>query len=536
MRIQQILEARRYPEINKKISALDALRKYQGQDDVFVSFTDDVGKQSHLSASIKSVAKGGTGFGVVSGPPNSSGAKLGINPRTDHGTPLGIYGYPIKHVLDKELRVEYGRGRPFIWVFRIKDVSRVLDFSTYTDEDLDRDIEKLSRLNKNNSDFTYILNSAKKTATLQTPYFTIWNLTRLLAMSDNRSNYPIKWSALLRTIGYDCAIDRTGLKVIHQNEPKQGVFFGRDTIEILELVKNITPREPPSLLQILRTNNKILKNMIIQNKLSETILIQLVDSGASSVVVSLYKHLPDKVKAYIKTNFADLVFYGIPISEMGFSDEDIIDIIWKNPQILKYFDYEDISGKILNYILDDIKQRKDTSVFARYIEEMNVPDNIKREMYNNAPASVGYGGAALGAPGMITILNNIHKYEKEYVFGYLKNMIWSKKYPSEVYIKYGIEFIDTKSIGYYLKSLRTLATQAQKPIITSESEGLWTAYVKLFYKLKNKDEIIEELKNLPKSIIANIYSEYQNNNYISKSTKELLPIFLSKNVGYNKEV
>ena len=38
MRIHQILEARRNPELNKKTSALSELQKYAGQKDVFVIF------------------------------------------------------------------------------------------------------------------------------------------------------------------------------------------------------------------------------------------------------------------------------------------------------------------------------------------------------------------------------------------------------------------------------------------------------------------------------------------------------------------
>lgn len=57
----------------------------------------------------------------------SNYARLGINPKsTDGSTPLGIYAYPLKYVIDKNLDVDFAGDRIYAIVFKVTDKSNVI--------------------------------------------------------------------------------------------------------------------------------------------------------------------------------------------------------------------------------------------------------------------------------------------------------------------------------------------------------------------------------------------------------------------------
>jgi hypothetical protein len=86
MKLIELVEARRNPEQNQKASVLDRLKWiYAQHGDAYVTFTKV--------------------------------DKLGINPRSDYNTPLGIYAYPIKYVIDEEGDVPFAGNNPYIQVF-----------------------------------------------------------------------------------------------------------------------------------------------------------------------------------------------------------------------------------------------------------------------------------------------------------------------------------------------------------------------------------------------------------------------------------
>ena len=96
-----INEARKNPEQNPKISPFHQLRaiadKY-GTDNIFVRYS-----------------------GVN---------KLGANPQSKWGTPLGICAYPLKYVLDSHGIVPYAGQMPYMIVFKVKDDANIWDVSS----------------------------------------------------------------------------------------------------------------------------------------------------------------------------------------------------------------------------------------------------------------------------------------------------------------------------------------------------------------------------------------------------------------------
>ena len=43
---------------------------------------------------------------------------------------------------------------------------------------------------------------------------------------------------MLRSLGYEGFTDKTGMGVIHKNEPTQAVFFSIKPIKLVEIIKN----------------------------------------------------------------------------------------------------------------------------------------------------------------------------------------------------------------------------------------------------------------------------------------------------------
>ena len=222
MRYYEIVEARRNPEQNPKVSTLEELEKYAGRDDVFVSFTSDVGKMSH----------GNNGK-------NIGGSKLGINPKSEWDTPIGIYTYPVDYVLRKKGKVPFAEKEPFLYV--VQPTKPLLDLNNYSETDFKRDSEKLIDMG-----FADTRNEGIKTAKFDTPAAHLWNWTRLavfLPMSNNSSRASVQWPKILRSLGYLGAID-LGSGLIHPNEPIQAVFFSLDAVKVLEVIPNRFKRKP----------------------------------------------------------------------------------------------------------------------------------------------------------------------------------------------------------------------------------------------------------------------------------------------------
>ena len=77
MRLHELVEARKNPEANPKISINQAVAQAKDQPNTFISFTEI--------------------------------DKLGINPKSKHETPIGIYAYPIKYVAQFHINLYISR-------------------------------------------------------------------------------------------------------------------------------------------------------------------------------------------------------------------------------------------------------------------------------------------------------------------------------------------------------------------------------------------------------------------------------------------
>lgn len=320
MRIGEIIgaplnEKRRNPEKNKKTTTLAELQKYAGQKDVFVSFTTDVGSASHFPGTSGHDSRHQAGLRSRGETHNTSGSKLGVNPRSKYDTPIGIYAYPVDYVLDRKGDVEFASQMPYLQVFRAQ--GHFLDLNNYGEADLERDLQKLKEIRRGHG---VAISDALRSADPDTPAGKIWNATRLVADSvtsdlnnaaqddyydeDNPEPDPadfdddedywaardeweneradsarenakdiaktsVQWSKILRELGYEGATDIGGSGVIHENEPTQAVFFSIKPVKPLEVIHNAYRTErTPSQEDIWIAKPKILINMMRQGKVS----------------------------------------------------------------------------------------------------------------------------------------------------------------------------------------------------------------------------------------------------------------------------
>ena len=287
--INFIDEARRNPELNPKISIYDILEKYHTDENVYISYVQDVGSKS---ASSSGKAKG---F-----PRNAEGFKLGINPKSTYNTPNGIYTYPLKQAWrsysnrkDRILEVPFAGENPFIYIIKPKRSNKVVDLQKYSSRDWDRDYDKLAKIiieffmTKNKmSEFIgweaakAILLEANNNSRNRSPGGRFWNMTRytffcLTAQlatstldkyfdevsaglkdrskkanfSDDKVRFKIVrnergkssstlWNKIFRNLGYDGVADKSGEGIIHPSEPTQAVFFDRTKLEVLHAAYN----------------------------------------------------------------------------------------------------------------------------------------------------------------------------------------------------------------------------------------------------------------------------------------------------------
>lgn len=258
MYIVDLFEKRRNPEANTKTTALKELEKYAGRPDIFVSFTDDVtrGKGQHA----KSV--------------NRPVPKLGINPINHYNTPLGIYTYPIDYVLSRSGKVPFAGNLPYIWV--VESTGNLLDLCSYTDADLESDLEKLEDI----SHYTSHVRENMRSASVQTPGGKLWYV--LMKLSDtygnsNKIKPTTAWSKLIKELGYSGAHDSCGHGIIHSSEPTQAFFVSRESFKTLEVIDNDLHKKGPNYsLSYLSKNPKLLFDEYSSGKVGGMLLATLV--------------------------------------------------------------------------------------------------------------------------------------------------------------------------------------------------------------------------------------------------------------------
>lgn len=300
MRVKEIVEARRNPEVNRRTDMIDALKALKDKDNLYVSFTHDVGSMSHGYTGANRISSGLRASGENH---NISGSKIGINPMNEYNTPTAIYTYPLNYVLERGGLIEFGHERPYLIVVQ-RATTKVLNLGESTEQDLAHvcsvmkdkygmsDVEQEDFINRASQanygsriwnvtlqmaklvynrrieqDFLYhnpeyrnikekpVWPGAKASPEVLDKYadeFHAWhNDYAAMNLADDKKNafaefkrdlpegrvYPHVWNKILRDCGYECIID-PGLGIIHGNEQTQAIFLTKAALQVVEVIHN----------------------------------------------------------------------------------------------------------------------------------------------------------------------------------------------------------------------------------------------------------------------------------------------------------
>lgn len=223
MRYNEISEARRNPELNKHrdrgVRTVVQMLHNRRTDNVGISMTEL--------------------------------PKLGINPKTEYSTPVGVYFYPAYYYIDEYGSVPFKEDAPYIQVFEF-DYGKLLSTHDYTESDYDRDVNSLmANYPDAVSEIKQLYSQAEDEAKIKIPAGYIWYITYKLStwLAYGEGHVPymgtkgkalkhsIIWNTMLRQLGYDVVID-DGSGVIHGNEPTQGVILNPRIMRLIGTVNN----------------------------------------------------------------------------------------------------------------------------------------------------------------------------------------------------------------------------------------------------------------------------------------------------------
>ncbi len=442
MRYIEIIEARRNPDLNPKPTMREQLTPYIGRDDVFISFTDDVGAASHRK--VDPNAKDA----------NISGAKIGINPQSSFDTPIGIYAYPLAYVLEKDFRVPFAGGRPFMIVFEARDMSKVMNVNAYSNADLERDLKKLGG-------FAHLHNRAFSGAKDDIPAAKFWNLTRMIAreIADdeneeaNYENYDdyeddddswgygkekvvaipsVKWNALLRGLGYDGVIDN-GNGLIHENEPTQAVFFAKTAINELKVInRRFEGNAPKTDFQIWLSKPSILFTQVKKGSVPLERAAEFLKSHATFSSIKR-EDIPEKLKQYIAQNWKDFLsdkndpfahnFSALALVELP--DNVIIEVLKREPQFARFLDK--FTPRVVAHIMSDFKS------FESFIGDLSLPEDAFMKLIASNPTLIDQIEDRNVTPEMLKLLLARNDTD-ERVWSLLKN--YASRFSPELHLDF----------------------------------------------------------------------------------------------------
>jgi len=263
--------------------------------------------------------------------------KIGINPKSKWATPIGIYFYPLKYVIDRELNVPFAGNKAYINVCEIVRPNKILHMQKSTEPQLGIDL-----LNKT---FTHdkieqvMEEIGKSGSEYRSNYSTVWLATQLISNKN-----PISWNTNLRKLGIDGFFDH-GTGTIHTNEPTQGVALTANALKVIHVIENVmSPKEKDivpyeiqqNILQHVKNNNiNNLSKLLKKFPIPENAVYYASELGNLDMVkflVNKKAYISDEaVYAAIKINNLEIVKYlveellakgrKIPIDSVELSNE-----------------------------------------------------------------------------------------------------------------------------------------------------------------------------------------------------------------------
>lgn len=131
--------------------------------------------------------------------------KVGINPRSQWDTPIGIYFYPLYYVVKENMQVPFASELQYINVCELTNPSKILHMESVISNSsweaklaLQKGLDLLKKISQNTfykTGYHSIINDVKEKFNIRSNYSYLWLGLRLLANKN-----PKKWNSLFRQI------------------------------------------------------------------------------------------------------------------------------------------------------------------------------------------------------------------------------------------------------------------------------------------------------------------------------------------------
>ncbi len=303
--------------------------------------------------------------------------KLGHNVNYRYNTPMGIYAYPLKYVLDINGNVPFQGHQPrYIHIFKTTSDTNVWNVNKpITPELVDTIINSTQKFIKIAKDPTtpitnstelwrYMYDYVRRYADPASPNNAFYNINKKFEPSEQ----SILVRKILKDAGFDGVTDVGGEGIIHGNEPIQVVFFNTGKIKQLDMIdiqphKRNKPQNPNTTFS---GKGKVIYNkefklydvtrhsqlaLLDQNKVwkydipYESSCYVLIDGNKSILIESdlndcydnqgNYLELVDIIKQYpnlkniLKTNVSDIDKF--MVEQLKHDDTSLLDIFGYAP-------------------------------------------------------------------------------------------------------------------------------------------------------------------------------------------------------------
>jgi hypothetical protein len=239
MKIDTILEVRKNPDENPKVSPYEQFKKYKNDPDVYVSYTID----------------------DVMGMNSSNRSKRDQSKKT---VPTSISAFPLSELWDTlfikpgdTIWRPHGSGGRYAWIIKKNKERFIDDVNDYTEEEFISDVKKSRKLIL----FYRKIIRHDPEAAKMIPFAKLWKITELTAKELDSENYTIKWNALLRKLGFS-GFKVNDKNIINTGFNTQAIFLYKSAFTVIERVdtwKGNQRGEP-------RDIEKVQPNTIINDK------------------------------------------------------------------------------------------------------------------------------------------------------------------------------------------------------------------------------------------------------------------------------
>lgn len=371
------LEARR--NFFPKQTVLEILEKYKDQEDILVSFRDDVTWTSQKNDNIEKKIK----------------VSIGINPRNNYNTPTGIYSYVLKPLWKQfsNNNLPFANRRPTIVVFKpdldsLKGNDKILRSSSFSEKDYDDCVNRIKKLlNYTDADIESVL-STINSSYKNTLFRTFWSLLREISINNTKDlkksavggkRYTNYWTTLLIKLGFPVIIDDAGTSTIHGNEPVQAFVAGKKYTKVLEVIENKNWSKIGAA-----SSDKII------NKIIDTIYYNNSLIKWKNVLNSLHKDIKNKLIYRIVSN---------PSTMKNLKTQDC--------EILRLQDFLPDSNTYLTTLHIPIANKELVDYLLHFINRANVCNFLYFYITRNNSETISNKNLSL-------IVNNIFKNPSEY--------------------------------------------------------------------------------------------------------------------------